>query len=126
MKLVRTTGRGRETIDALTERRVNSWDRVLPQARRIVESVRRGGDDALLRLRSRLDGIPSQAPLRIPEVELRLALENTSEAVRQALKTAGRNIRAFATQQRPKEFSLNIARGVVTGQRVVPLDSAGC
>ncbi|HEX3661262.1 MAG TPA: histidinol dehydrogenase [Acidobacteriaceae bacterium] len=126
MKLIRTTGRGREAVAALTERRSPSWDRVLPQARRIVESVRRGGDEALLRLRSRLDGFASQAPLRIPEVEMQLAWENTPEPVRQALKTAARNIRAFAERQRPKEFSLKIATGVTTGQRILPLDSVGC
>lgn len=126
MKLIRTTGRGRETIAGLTERRSPSWDRVLPQARRIVESVCRGGDRALLRQRSTLDGLSSQSPLRIPEVEMRLAWENTSEPVREALKVAAGNIRAFATRQRPKEFSLTAARGVTTGQRVVPVDSAGC
>lgn len=126
MKLIRTTGRGRKAIAALTERRVNSWDRVRPQARRIVESVRRGGDDALLRLRSKLDGVSSQVPLRIPEVEMQMAWENTSEAIRQALKTSARNVRAFAERQRPKDFTLNMARGVTTGQRVIPVDSAGC
>ena len=126
MKLVRTIGRGREAIAALTQRRTPSWDRVLPQARRIVESVRRGGDDALLRLRSRLDGVSSQMPLRIPHVEIQMAWENTPEATRQALKTAARNIRAFAERQRPKDFKLKIARGVTVGQRILPLDSAGC
>lgn len=126
MKLIRTTGRGRERIAALTERRVNSWDRVLPQARRIVESVRRGGDAALLRLRSRLDGVSSQAPLRIPDEEMRLAWENTPEPLRQALQAAARNIRAFAERQRPKDFILTMARGLTAGQRVMPVDSAGC
>lgn len=126
MRLIRTTGRGREAIAALTERRVNSWDRVLPQARRIVESVRRGGDDTLLRLRSKLDGVSSQAPLRIPQVEMRLAWENTPQPMRQALKTAARNIRAFAEKQRPKDFTVKMTRGVKTGQRVMALDSVGC
>ena len=38
-----------EAIAALADRRNASYERVLPQARRIVESVRRGGDAALLR-----------------------------------------------------------------------------
>jgi histidinol dehydrogenase len=127
VKLLRTTGRaGQEAIAALTDRRNAAFERVLPQARRIVASVRRGGDPALLRLRAKLDGIPSQSPLRIPEVELQLAWESTPEATRQALKTAARNIRAFAARQLPKNFDLKPARGVVTGQRVIPLASAGC
>jgi histidinol dehydrogenase len=126
VKLVRTTGRGQETLAALTERRSPSWDRVRPQARRIVDSVRRDGDDALLRLRSRLDRVSSQAPLRIPEVEMRLAWEGTPEPVRQALRTAARNIRAFAARQRPRDFSVKTTQGLITGQRILPLDSAGC
>lgn len=126
MKILRTTGKGAAALAALAERRAPAFERVLPRARRIVESVRRGGDPALLRLRARLDNIPSQVPLRIPEVEMQLAWESTPAELRQALKTAARNIRAFAARQRPKDFDLRPAPGVVTGQRVLPLASVGC
>ncbi len=126
MKLIRTTGRGLDAITAITDRRAAPWERVLPQAHRIVESVRRGGDPALLRLRNKFDKITPQSPLRIPEVELQLAWESTSEPLRQALKIAARNIRYFAARQRPKDFALKPAPGVRTGQRVIPLASVGC
>jgi histidinol dehydrogenase len=130
VKLLRTTGRGaaeaQQTIAALTDRRNAGFERALPQARRIVEAVHRGGDRALLRLRARLDGIPSQAPLRIPEEELKAAWDGTPPETRQALRAAAKNIRAFAAKQRPRDFDLQPARGVTTGQRVVPLASAGC
>jgi histidinol dehydrogenase len=126
VKVIRTTGRGAELIRALTDRRIAPYERVLPQARRIVESVRRGGDPALFRLRSRFDGIPSQSPLRIPDIELQLAWDSTPAALQQALKIATRNIRAFAARQLPKDFDLKPAPGVTTGQRVIPLASVGC
>jgi histidinol dehydrogenase len=126
VKLLRTAGRAQEAIAAITDRRNAPYERVLPQARRIVDSMRRGGDAALLRLRSRFDGISPQSPLRIPEVELQLAWESTPEPMRQALKTAARNIRAFAVRQRPKDFDLKPAPGVTTGQRVIALASVGC
>ena len=130
MKLLRTTGRGaaeaQQAIAALTDRRNAGFERALPQARRIVEAVRRGGDAALLRFRAKLDGISSQAPLRIPEAELQAAWEATPAETRQALELAAKNIRAFAAKQRPRDFDLQPARGVSTGQRVVPLASAGC
>ena len=124
--MLRTSGRGAEAVAALADRRNASYERVLPQARRIVESVRRGGDAALLRLRTKLDHMSPQSPLRIPEVELQLAWESTPEPVRQALKAAARNIRAFAARQRPKDFDVKPAPGVTTGQRVIPLASVGC
>jgi histidinol dehydrogenase len=130
MKELRTAGRqaaaARRAVAALTDRRNAAYERVLPQAARIVAQVRTGGDRALLRLRAKLDGIPTQAPLRIPEVEIRLAWESTPKPLRDAMTLAARNIRAFAQRQRPKDFTLQPAPGVMTGQRVVPLASAGC
>jgi histidinol dehydrogenase len=127
VKVLRTSSpAARAALAALTDRRSAAYERVLPQARRIVDSVRRGGDPALLRLRARLDRIPSQVPLRIPEVELRLAWESTPTETRQALKIAARNIRAFAARQLPRSFDLKPAPGVTTGQRVLPIASAGC
>ena len=130
MKLVRATGKGGDVasaaIEALTARGAAPYKRVLPQARRIVDAVRRGGDPALVRLRAKLDRVTSQSPLRIPSIELQLAWESTPAPLQQALKTAARNIRAFAVRQRPKDFDLKPAPGVTTGQRVVPLASVGC
>jgi len=100
VKLLRTSGRGaqaaQQTIAALTDRRNAGYERALPQARRIVDAVRRGGDAALLRLRAKLDNIPSQSPLRISENEIRAAWDSTPADLRLALKVAAKNIRAFA------------------------------
>ena len=126
MKVVRTTGKGLAAIEVLIARGAAPYERVLPQARRIVEAVRRGGDPALLRYRAKFDHIASQTPLRIPTIELQLAWESTPGPLQQALKTAARNIRAFAARQRPKDFDLKPAPGVMTGQRVIPLASVGC
>src|SRR6202167_4125440 len=130
VKLLRASGRGAqaadEAISALTDRRNAGYERVLPQARRIVDNVRRGGDAALLRLRAKLDGIPSQSPLRVSDDEIRAAWDATPTNLRHALKLAAKNIRAFAQRQRPKDFHLTPATGVDTGQRVIPLGSAGC
>ncbi len=126
MRVLRTAGRGAAAIAALSDRRNAGHERVLPQARRIVDTVQKGGDAALLRLRAKLDGISPQTQLRITEDEMRAAWDGTPEPVRQALQLAAKNIRAFAVRQRPKDFDLQPARGVTTGQRVIPLASAGC
>ncbi len=127
MKLLRTSSpAGRAVVARITDRGNAPYERALPQARRIVEAVRRGGDPALLRLRSRLDGIPAQVPLRISEVELHVAWESTPADTRQALKVAARNIRSFALRQLPRNFDLKPAPGVTAGQRVLPIASAGC
>jgi len=130
MRLIRTAGRGKVEAEALiaqlSDRRNASFDRVLPMARRIVEGVRKGGDAVLLRYRSKLDGISSQQPLRIAEEEMRAALDAIPVKLRAALKTAAKNIRTFAEKQKPRDWDFRPARGVVTGQRVRPLDAVGC
>ena len=126
MKLLRASGRGIKAVADLNDRRNAAYERVLPQARRIVERVRGGGDRSLLRLRARLDGISPQTPLRIPSIELQMAWEATPEPLRQSLKSAARNIRQFAERQRPRNFDLTLAPGVKTGQLVIPLESVGC
>jgi histidinol dehydrogenase len=127
---VRTFGRGsgaaRDAIAAIVDRRHAAHERVLPQARRIVNAVRRGGDPALLRFRAKLDRIPSQTPLRITPEEMRAVWDATPTPLRQALQTAAKNIRAFAERQRPRGFDLHPAPGVTTGQRVLPLGAVGC
>jgi histidinol dehydrogenase len=126
VKLVRTTGKGLDAIAALTASSAAPYEHVLPQARRIVDAVRRGGDPALLRARAKFDCLSSQSPLRIPATEMQRAWEGTPAPLQQALKTAARNIRAFAARQRPRDFDLKPAPGVTTGQRVVPIASVGC
>jgi histidinol dehydrogenase len=130
VRVLRTFGRGaaeaEAALAALTDRRHVGYERLLPQTRRIVEAMRRGGDAALLRFRAKFDGVPPQLPLRMSENELRAAWDATPAGTRQALKTAAKNIRAFASRQLPKNFDLSPAPGVVTGQRVIPVASAGC
>jgi histidinol dehydrogenase len=130
VKLLCTSGHSaaaaQAAVAALTDRRNAGYERVLPQARRIVSAVRRGGDDALFRLRTTFDGIPSQIPLRISKSELRAAWDSTPAPLREALKIAAKNIRAFAAKQRPRDFTLSPVPGVTTGQRVIPVASTGC
>ncbi len=130
MKLISTTGRGaaaaRRCLGELISRRSATYERALPAAKRIVDGVRRGGDRALRRYAAQLDGLSQQTPLRISEDEIQAAWESISGELREALKTAAKNIRSFAERQRPKEWDFAPASGVKTGQRVRPICAVGC
>jgi histidinol dehydrogenase len=127
VKLLRSKSKAaRERIAALTDRRNAGYERALPVARRIVDSVRRDGDAALLRHRAKLDGISPQSPLQIPASELEAAWNAASGEIKSALKIAAKNIRAFAERQKPREWDMRPAPGVITGQRIRPLDAVGC
>jgi len=127
MKLINLSSRGaRAKLDELFGRRNQSYERAIPVARRIVSSVRKGGDTTLRRYASRLDGITPQTPLRISSDELSAAWAAAPTELKAALQTAARNIRAFAQRQLPKEWSFAPVPGLSVGQLIRPLDAVGC
>jgi histidinol dehydrogenase len=100
--------------DATTERRVA----------RIVADVRRKGDAALLDYARRFDRL--DGALEVGAQEMREAASRVPRAVRTALRSAARNIRAVAARQVPGGWRARLAPGVVVEQRVIPLDRVGC
>src|SRR5271155_1077327 len=130
MKVLRTTGRdakrARALIAQLENRRTTVDEHAVPVARRIINSVRKGGDTALRRYAARFDGITQQTPLRISEDETRQAWRDATPAFRTAIQTAAKNIRRFAQRQVPKSWAFQQVPGLTVGQQVRPLEAVGC
>jgi histidinol dehydrogenase len=130
MKLIRTTGRGarqtEETLIALERRGGAALDTVLPAVKRIVTDVRKKGDRALLRYAAQFDGLAGMDEMRITPEEMAEAWEAVDPAMQKALSTAADQIRAFAVSQLPASWSETPIDGLLTGQLVRPLGSAGC
>jgi len=92
----------------------------------IVRAVRRGGDDALVRLTERLDGerlAPRQ--LRVPPAEIESLARRADRRVVAALRAMARRIEAFHRRQLGTGFRLTLADGSVLEEVVRPLASAG-
>jgi len=92
----------------------------------IVRAVRRGGDDTLVRLTERLDGVrlaPRQLRVRPPEIEA-LARQADPRVVA-ALRTMARQIEAFHRRQLVPGFRQTLGDGSVLEEVVRPLASAG-
>ena len=134
MKLIRTTGRGAgaaaETLAALEQRGGAALDSVLPAVKRIVADVRRDGDRALLRYARSFDGFggpdSGATALRVTQDEMLSAWKKIDPALRDALTTAAKQIRAFSRKQMPRSWSAEPLKGLSTGQLVRPLSSVGC
>ena len=130
MKLIRTNGRGAREAEvalrAFEQRGGAALDSVLPAVKRIVADVRRRGDRALLRYAAQFDGLADPAKFRIARDEMSAAWEAINPALREALSTAAKQIRAFARRQLPKSWNNSPVRGLTTGQLVRPLSSVGC
>jgi histidinol dehydrogenase len=130
MRLVKTFGRSRSAaearIQALEQRGAVSTAKVEPVVRRILADVHKRGDAALMRYATKLDGLAEDAALRVSLGAMQAAWEATSPRLQAAMRVAQTNIRTFAEAQKPKEWTISPAPGVVTGQIVRPLESVGC
>jgi histidinol dehydrogenase len=93
--------------------------------RPILDAVATEGDEALLRLARKFDGL-GDLPLLIPQAELRAAAARLNPAVKSAIHTATNNIREFALTQLPQPFLREFSDGRQLGQIVRPLGAVGC
>lgn len=134
MRIYRTTGRSaRQTeaiLTALEQRGGSSLEKVLPTVRKILRRVREQGDKALLDYAKKFDGLANAAKdaaqLCVSQEEMSAAWAQLDPALKQSLKTATANIRAFAKRQLPRSWSFSPTKGLTTGQLVRPIDSVGC
>jgi histidinol dehydrogenase len=88
----------------------------------IVESVREGGDHALLEHERRFGG--GDGPLRVPEDELRAALDGLDPDVRAGLELARANIRRVAEAGLGEDRDVELAQGQRIRLRELPVARA--
>lgn len=100
-------------------------ERLLPDeaVRRIIGSVREGGDRALREWNEKLDGRRTDR-LLVRREEMQAALDAIAPELRRALELAADRIRAFHGKQ-PLHSWIDAAEGGSLGQLIRPLDSVG-
>jgi histidinol dehydrogenase len=93
----------------------------------IIYAVRSRGDDAVLELTRRFDGVEalSVQELEVPRSELHAALDRIDETKRCALEEAAARIRSYHEHQRAQSWSFTEADGTVLGQKVTALERVG-
>lgn len=98
----------------------------LSTVRELMTDVRLHGDDAVRRATKRFDNV-ELSDLRVAPKDIKDAYNQVDEAFISSLKKAADNIRKFAKRQMDqfKDFELEISPGVVTGQRVMPIQRIG-
>lgn len=121
-----------EALDAGTRQRLlmrarADLQQVLPDVKAILEDVRRRGDAAVVDYLRRFDGIdwPPERWRVSPEA-MAAAWKELAPEVREALHREAEAVRRFHEAQRERPIWLmEMAPGVIAGQIVRPLDSAG-
>ena len=130
MRLVKTFGRAAKSAAALIEtlerRGAVGTARVEPVVGRILEEVRRSGDQSLRKYAAKFDGLKKREPLLVSREEMKAAWEATTPMLQAAMMVARGNILAFAEAQLPMEWTISPIAGLRTGQIVRSLGSVGC
>jgi histidinol dehydrogenase len=125
MRIVRGQA-ANEFVERLAARGAADLSRVEATVRKIVGSVRRGGDRKLRAFAEQFDGLAKGDPLQVPREQIDAAWESVSPEFKAALKQAAKNIRRYCQWQMPKSWTREMAPGLRVGQLVRPLDSVGC
>ena len=90
----------------------------------IIDTVRRDGDAALRMYAEKFDKATLDA-LEVSEEEIEEAFAETDEKFIKILEEAAENIRNFHKRQVRNSFVISEKDGVVTGQKVTPIDAVG-
>ncbi len=106
--------RSTETVDAELSARV----------RAIIDEVRAGGDDAVLALTERFDGVRPDG-LAVPAQTVAAAEGRIAPELAEAIRLAVRRVRAYYERQ-PSSGFLDQQPGGLLGQLVRPLTRVGC
>jgi histidinol dehydrogenase len=106
----------------LLRRRAARFSDAERAVRPILDGVRVRGDKALLEYARKFDGLERKT-VAVPEAILDEAARRLPPAFRRALRTAARNVAAYARLQLPRAKSLQPSPGLKLSQIVRPLDA---
>lgn len=90
----------------------------------IISNVRTNGDKALLEYCEKFDKAKLDS-LQVTQEEIREAVAAVDPKFLEILRRAAGNIRKFHEQQVRRSFIINDEHGIVTGQKIIPVDRAG-
>ncbi len=90
----------------------------------IIATVRQKGDEAIFEYNRKFDGADLEA-LEVSEAEIEEAFESVEPRFLEILRKAEENIRAFHSKQVRTSFIMNEKHGVVTGQKITPIEKVG-
>ncbi len=90
----------------------------------IIENVKINGDNALFEYCEKFDKAKLDT-LLVTEKEIEEAFKAVDDRFVEVLKKAAENIFKFHEKQKRTSFIINDEEGIVTGQKIIPLDRAG-
>lgn len=124
MRILKLTAQTETTLIAGRKEQDRNAQRV---AARIVDDVKRRGDEALDEWSKKFDGVDVQGKkIWVAEREIATATKKVPREFLRAVKHAAANVRRVAEKQLAREWSLQVEPGVRISQLVRSVDSIGC
>ena len=104
--------------------RENPTDNVSDAVRTIISEVAARGDDALYEYSEKFDKVKLSS-FEVTEEEIDEAFKSQSPEFIGIIREAAENIRAFHSRQVRNSFVISEKDGVITGQKVIPIEKVG-
>ena len=114
---------GEVSADEIFARGESSFD-VTDIVTDIISNVRKNGDKALFEYCEKFDKAKLSS-LEVTEEEIEEAFSSVEPKFIEIIKTAAENIRNFHKKQVRNSFIINEQDGIVTGQKVTPIEKVG-
>ena len=121
--MIRIMKYGEEPNSAIFERSTATAD-VSGAVAEIITAVRAEGDRALRRFEEAFDHVKLEA-IEVSAAELDEAMNKVESGFLEVLQHSTENIRAFHSRQLQNGYITSDNPGVITGQRVIPLEKVG-
>jgi len=113
-------------LDRIFERNLLRPRRISEKVREIIEGVRVGGDEALLRYTRKFDKVRLQPrQLKVSQIEISGAYQNITPNFVSTLKTIIENIQRFYRRSLRKSWRMKDEDGVILGENYCPLEKVG-
>ncbi|MCK9571906.1 MAG: histidinol dehydrogenase [Candidatus Omnitrophica bacterium] len=123
MKIIRSTSK---QLEKIYNRGINRQARVEDKVKKILEDVRLFGDEALLKYTRKFDSVKlAPRQLKVSQIEISGAYQNTSANFVSSLKIVIENINRFYRKQLRKSWRMSLPEGVMLGENFTPLERIG-
>lgn len=110
--------------EGMLERSGTFEPEVIANVSRIIDDVRKRGDEAVREYTKRFDGLDLES-FRVPDAEIDAAFDAVSDEVVESLELAAEHIRLFHEQQRRQSWFITREDGAFLGTKVTPIERVG-
>lgn len=110
----------------ISNRAQEAIDEKMDYVREILKKIRNEKDRAVIECTKEFDGIEiKKEELKVTEYEIEEAFEKVEKNFIDAVKYAIRNLEKFHKLQIPKDYDVEVDKGISLGRRWSPIDSVG-